>query len=223
MYVRSVLFWTATLVCSAGAQEIAGFEVDPISRNINIVYSVPADAPDPVTIVCSWSPPDKNEWKPADVMPLVSETAYNMTTSEQWNRWHTEGHILERRAAGLNRTAVFNPYPEAVVDGQIHVDFRVELRGPNDEALGAAQARIDVDNRNVRYIEDWSQVVQADRVTGDEAKWSFRTDVEVADGVTHNNALIGNLGAEQELPPLTYPLDLKGHYAIFLLIFPESR
>jgi hypothetical protein len=218
--MRSGSIFMALAALASGAQEIAGFEVDPLSRNVNVVYSVPANAPDPVIAVCTWSLPDKNDWKPADAMPLVSETAYNMATSEQWNQWHSEGRIVERRAAGLNRTAVFNPYPDAVVDGQVHVDFRIELRGPNDEALGAAQARIDADNRDVRYIEDWSHVVQGDLLSPDAKKWSFRTDYGASDGVSRNNALTGNLGAGQELPALTYPLDLKGHYAIYLCTNP---
>ena len=193
----------------SNAQQIAGFEVDPFSRNVNVVYSVPANAPDPVTAVCTWSPPGKNEWRPADVMPLVSETAYNMAPAEQSNEGHFAGAIVERRAAGLNRTAVFNPYPAAEVDGQVHVDFRVELRGHNDVPFGAAQARIDADNkRAVSKLVRWSRAIW--RREG--KPWSYRTDS--TSSMTLNNALFGNLGLGRS-SALTYT-DLKGTYAIYL-------
>ncbi|NUM56847.1 MAG: hypothetical protein HUU46_24725 [Candidatus Hydrogenedentes bacterium] len=208
------------LAAVCGGQEIARTEVDPLTRTIHVTYAIPATAPDPITVVCGWSTPGANDWKPADVMPLVSETAYNMATGDQWKLWHVAGRIVERRAAGLHRTLVFNPYPDAVADGRVDVDFRIELRGPNDEALGTAQTKIEADNRDVRYIEDWSQAIQRELVSAEGKPWTYRADYAAEDGVSLGSALSGFLGHEQELPPLTYPLDLKGHYAIFLCTNP---
>ncbi|MBM3289700.1 MAG: hypothetical protein FJY92_06070, partial [Candidatus Hydrogenedentes bacterium] len=219
--MRTAFLLIAPIALAAGAQEIAGYAVDPLSRNINVVYSVPSDAPDSVTAICTWSPADKNAWRPADAMPRISETAYNMAAADEWNAWHSAGRIVERRAAGLDRTAVFNPYPDATVDGQVHADFRIELRGPNDEPLGAAQTRIDVDNREVRYIEDWSQVIQ-NGVVGEGKPWSYRSDYAAGEGMSLNSALAGFIDHEHELPPLTYPLDLDGHYAIYLCTNPSK-
>lgn len=217
-----VCLMTIFLAAACGAQEIVSTEVDPLSRNFRVTYAVPVTAPDLVTVVCTWSAPGANEWKKADVMPLVSETAYNMATGEQWKQWHAEGRIVERRAAGLHRTVVFNPYPDALVDGRVNVDFRIELRGPNDEALGEAQTTIESDHRDVRYIEDWSHVIQRELVSTEAKPWTYRADYPDDDGVSLGNALEGFLGHEQELPPLTYPLDLKGHYAIFLCTNPAK-
>lgn len=220
--MRFATIFTVFIAFAGNAQEIAGLEIDPLSRHINVVYSVPASAPDPVAVVCTWSPRDKNEWRPADVMPLVSETAYNMTRAEPWSDAHGKGRIVERRAAGLNRTVVFNPYPDAVVDGQVHVEFRIELQGPQGEPLGSAQTRIDADNSSVQYIEDWSKVIQSDLVSPEKKAWTFRTDFSPADGVSLSSALTGYLSPDQELPPLTYPLDLKGVYAVYVCTDPSK-
>lgn len=217
-----VLAITVLLSLASSAQEIASFEIDPLSHNINVAYSIPATAPEVVSVLCSWSPADKQEWKPANVMPLFSETAYNMATAEQWNQWHSEGHIVERRAAGLNRTIVFNPYPDAVVDGQVQVDFRVELRGADDAVIGSVQSRITADMRDVVYIEDWSKVIQSDSVAAEGKAWSYLSDYAAADGMSRNDALHGYIDAEHELPALMYPLDLKGHYAIYLCTNPSK-
>src|SRR5687768_10563317 len=102
---------------------------DPITRYFHITYAVPADAPDVVSVFCSVSPASSGAWVPARVTPLVSETALVMVPNEEWTQWESKGHVTERRAAGLSRTVVFNPYPQAQVDGKVDADFRIEIRG----------------------------------------------------------------------------------------------
>lgn len=208
-------------VVACNAQEIAGYDIEPVSRNILVTYTVPAAAGDVATVKCSWSPVDAAEWKAANVMPLVSETAYNMVGAAEWEQWHLAGTITELRAAGLSRTLVFNPYPEAVVEGQVRADFRIEIAGADGAVVSTAQTRIEADLRDVVYIEDWSKVLQLDELPAEQGQWMFKTDFAAEDGVTHNNALIGYLGPERPLPALTYPLDLKGHYAIYLCTNPK--
>ncbi|MDZ4857758.1 MAG: hypothetical protein SGI88_02155 [Candidatus Hydrogenedentes bacterium] len=213
----------AVALCGlAQAQDITASRVDPVSRNIHISYTVPATAPDTVTVACAWSLPGANDWRPADVMPLVSETAYNMVEVPTWNLWHAEGRIVERRAAGLARTIVFNPYPDATREGQVNVDFRVTVEGASGEPLGQAQTLIEADNRDVVYIEDWSRVLQQDQLVPGAKAWGFRTDYALADGMSLGNALAGYIDAATPLPALTYPLALKGHYAIYLCTNPAA-
>ena len=82
----------------SNAQQIAGFEVDPFSRNVNVVYSVPANAPDPVTAVCTWSPPGKNGG--GGGRHAARERDGVQHGGGQSNEGHFAGAIVERRAAG---------------------------------------------------------------------------------------------------------------------------
>ncbi|MBI3922337.1 MAG: hypothetical protein HY318_13030 [Armatimonadetes bacterium] len=43
--------------------------VDPVSRYIHLTYQVPADAPEEVVVLCSWSPIGTNDWRAAPVTP----------------------------------------------------------------------------------------------------------------------------------------------------------
>lgn len=196
----------ALVVCAVAAAEDK-VSVDPVTRYVHMEYQVSSDAPDEVEVACSWSPAGKDEWHPARVMPYISETGLRLTPGEEWRRWN-EGTITERRAAGLARTVVFNPYPEAQQQGRLDVDFRIEIRSPDGKLLSTQTARIQSENSDVICITDWSKVLQQDAVSADMAdgRWLM------ADG------LRGREG--KELPQLTYPLDLKGWYAVFVCTGP---
>jgi len=201
----------------AGEKTEMTMRLDPVTRYVHIAYEVPKDAPDEVTVCCCWSPPGKADWRPANVRPLISETALRLATDEQWRQWTLEGRITERRAAGLKRTVVFNPYPEAQRNGVVDADFRIEIATTDGRTLSSEAIRVQADNRDVVYIEDWRQVLQRDAVvTGPaDGKWSWR---EGLDGLTLGNALYGNAGTP--LPQLAYPLDLRGSYAVFVCTKP---
>lgn len=169
--------------------------LDPITRCFHISYTVPADAPDEIAVRCSWSPSGRDDWRPARVKPLLSDTGYVLATDEDRAQW-AEGSVTERRAGGLTRTVIFDPYPEAQENGRVDADFRIEIG-----TSGTQTVHLTADNSDVVYIEDWSKVVQQDAIS--EGKWQF-------DG----NALSGEAGTD--LPQLTYPLDLKGRYAVFV-------
>ena len=182
----------------AGGERIKMFQ-DPVTGYFHITYQVPANAPEEVAVVCSWSPRGKNDWKPAKVTPYISETGLRLASRKDWDQW-MEGRITERRAAGLTRTIVFNSYPEA---GSL--DFRIQI-------LNSTQTMpLEADNAAV-YLSDWSKVLQKDAIsqTMADGKWLM------ADGNLHGKAGI-------ELPQLTYPLDLKGWYAIFVSTPPGER
>jgi hypothetical protein len=130
-----------------------------------------------------------------------------------------KGRVTERRAAGLTRTVVFDPYPEAQSDGQVDIDFRVRIATPAGERLAEYVVRAQADNRDVTYIEDWSGVFQKRAVTTtpDEgsAVWHWRTGLEPASGATGGNDLHGFAGPGRPLPQLSYPLNLQGTHAVF--------
>ncbi|MBP6965294.1 MAG: hypothetical protein KBC96_12915 [Armatimonadetes bacterium] len=169
--------------------------LDPITRCFHISYKVPGDAPDEIAVRCSWSPSGRDDWRPARVKPLLSDTGYVLATDEDRAQW-AEGSVTERRAGGLTRTVIFDPYPEAQENGRVDADFRIEIGTSDTQTV-----HLTADNSDVVYIEDWSKVLQQDAFS--EGKWQF-------DG----NTLSGEAGTD--LPQLTYPLDLKGRYAVFV-------
>lgn len=199
--------------------------VDPLTRYFHITYLVPKDAPDVVSVLCSWSPAGQNAWRPARVMPLLSEMALKLLPEAEWRQGIEQGRLTERRAAGLARTVVFNPYPEAQPQGKVDVDFRVQIATPEGRELRTEQTRLQADNSDVVFIEDWSKVLQRNAVvTGDtapEGRWVWRTHQSVEAGVTFGSALTGQPGSTP-LPQLTYPLALHGSYALFVCNSPQA-
>lgn len=193
--------------------------LDPITRYFHVSYPVPAGAPEQVTVRCAWSPAGQNQWQPAVVRPHMSETALRLIAESEWKRWVYKGELTETRAAGLTRAVVFNPYPEAEVAGKVDVDFRVQVLTAEGQELAQQTTRLQADNTDVICIEDWTKVLQQDAFAEnpkpEDRKWRFRTDLKPQE-YTLGNALFGSSPADVPLPQLTYPLDLKGQYAIFV-------
>ncbi|HOV73391.1 MAG TPA: hypothetical protein PK967_05405 [Candidatus Hydrogenedentes bacterium] len=210
------IFFVVLMFGSALAQE-ADVSVDPVTRFIHIVYAVPADAPDAASLVCTWSPPDAGDWRPAKVMPLLSETGLELVSGEEWKEW-IQGRIVERRAAGLRRTLVFNPYPDAQIDGKVDIDLRIVLEGTNPKEL--LRSRILADNSDVVYMEDWTGVLQKDFVVADgsrpEGKWVYGASDKPDSAISGGRALYGASPSGMPLPQLSFMPGLKGHYAIFV-------
>lgn len=199
--------------------------LDPITRTIDITYLVPKDAPSVVEVYCSWSSKGKNTWQAARVMPKISETAVYLAPESDWSDWTLVGKITERRAAGLVRTLIFNPYPDAQVDGKMDVDFRVEIRTEEGTVLETQHISLQADNSDVVYIDDWTKVFQQEAVAvdcdPDGRQWIYCTQVDRSAGILTGTALYGKAG-EAELPQLTYPLNLKGSYALFICGSPKE-
>ncbi len=218
-----VLFFSIGVTLTTFAEQAPGFTVDPTTRYIHITYAVPADVPETLDIYAVWSPSGKGEWHPARVMPLVSETALNLVRNEEWSQW-AQGHIVERRAEGLERTVVFNPYPEAQTDGKVEIDVQIKINTPDGKNLNTQEVRIACDNSDVVYLEDWSKILQQTLLTTStyDQKWTYRTDLDPGEGSTLNNDLYGTSPADLPLPQLTYPLDLYGFYALFVCTSPAK-
>jgi len=199
------------------------YAVDKVTRYVHVSYVVPTSAPDVVISKCSWSEMGKNDWKPAKITPLVSETAIRLAEEEQHKRWSSKGEVAERRAAGLKRTVVFNPYPQAQKDGIVDVDFRVEISDENGNALTTRSGHLKCDNSDVMYITDFTKVIQGNAISTEPAdgKW-FITEVKSdLANVTSGHALECQ-ASDIMNPQLTYPLNLKGDYAIFLTTKPDG-
>ncbi|MDQ1257377.1 MAG: hypothetical protein QG656_1981, partial [Candidatus Hydrogenedentes bacterium] len=215
----------ATLIAAADGNGLA-FHVDPVTRYIHLTYPVPADAPDTVTVLCAWSMPGQANWQPAKVTPFISETAMRLVDDTEWVGWVREGRVIERRAAGLGRTVVLNPYPEAQADGIVDADFRIVIQAPDGAALASYETHIDADNSDVFYIEDWAKVLLyqavATNAEPEDRPWKWRTDLEPAYGASLGNALFGASAPDVELPQLAYPLDLRGDYALFVCTVPSK-
>ncbi len=192
--------------------------IDPTTRYIHVTYEVPATAPDEVVANCSWSPSGKDDWRPARVTPLLSDTGYVLATAADWAQW-SAGKITERRAASLRRTVIFDPYPETQTNGLVDADLRIDIRTSDGALLDTQTVRLTADNSDVVYIEDWSKLLQQDAISSEDitGKWQWRTGQE---GVSFGNALYGKAGTA--LPQLTYPLDLKGRYAVFVCSSPGA-
>jgi len=217
------------LLASAGEPETEvekmHVQVDPLTRYLHLTYQVPAEAPEEVTVLASWSPLGKEAWRPAKVTPLLSETALRLAREEEWQEWIFQGRLRERRARGLPRTVVFNPYPEAQEQGKVAIDFRIQIQSPDGRVWSVQQCQVQADNSDVLYLEDWSQVMQKEAIVSGEArpgerKWSWRTDLDPST-VTFGHALWGRYTEDLPLPQLSYPLDLKGEYAIFVCTDPR--
>lgn len=198
------------------------FSVDELTRYVHISYPVPQKAPDKIIVRCFWSLPEKGNWNKAKVFPFVSETAMAMVSKEDWKRWYEEGKIHEFNAAGLTRTVIFNPYPEAQANGLVDADFRILLEDIKGKQLAEYRVRLQADNRDIVYIEDWSKVIQKNQIVTDhrpdraERKWFYETNLHDSTNATFGNQLIGESLPDLRLTALTFPLNLKGHYAIYI-------
>ena len=185
------------------------YSVDPVTRYVKVIYEVPGGAPELVSVRAQFRMEGATAWSPAAVWPQVSDTAIGLMQPEDWNAGIRQGRITERRAGGLRRTLVWNP--SELGARKLAVDFRIAVYGA-DALLSQQQVRMQLDNSDVVLLNDWSRVVQQGAVSekpapGAPVWWLRRTP--------HGAALeVKQKGVE--LPPLTYPLDLRGWYAVFV-------
>ena len=204
-----------SLPCVAAGDGV-DVSIDPLTRYCHIRYPVPDGAPKEVAAVCSWTPAGATEWRTATVRPFISATAMRLSTDEEREQWTRHGRIVERNAAGLTRTVVFDPYPGAQRGGRLNIDFRIRLEASGGKPLSEHVARVEADNTDVVYLEDWTAVFQQDAISlaADEhdATWHQRASAEA----THGTGLYGFAGSDTALPQLSYPLDLDGPYAVFV-------
>jgi len=197
----------------------ATMTIDPATRHFHIAYRVPENAPETVTVTCRWRHVGQEDWQVARVTPLLTETALALLAPGEPDTWE-QGVVTERRAAGIERTIVFNPYPDAQVDGKVNVEFELQIAGPDGAVLQTERVALQADNSDVVYIEDWSQVLQRDDLAENPAredrKWNWTPAGEQSQGASLGNSLSVISPPDVGARPITYPLDLKGHYLIYV-------
>ncbi|MBM3802204.1 MAG: hypothetical protein FJW26_07810 [Acidimicrobiia bacterium] len=196
-------------------------KVDPVTRYVHIAYTVPREAPSEMIVRCELKLATRSDWKPARVWPYVSETTLQLMQPRDWETAVWRGTFTERRAGGLTRTAVWNPFPD--VTGQASVRFRVTLLD-GEKVLAREEAEIALDNSDVVVLDDWSQVLQKQSVSEHPAPgspvWWIRKGQQGEQVPAQGSSLeVREKGVE--LPQLTYPLNLTGPYAIFVSLPPR--
>ncbi|HET7214107.1 MAG TPA: hypothetical protein VFL79_10995 [Terriglobia bacterium] len=193
-------------------------KINPITRYVHVSYKVPADSPSETIVRCEVRQSNSEVWRPASVWPYMSETALNLVQKQEWENGILRGSVVERRAAGLRRTVVWNPF--RLVTGIASVDFRITLLD-GERAIAQDTMPISLDNSDVVILHDWSKVMQRQLVSENpqpgSAVWWLKTGQAGDYAPTEGTSLeVKEKGIE--LPQLTYPLDLKGYYAIFVVL-----
>jgi hypothetical protein len=204
--MRALLLVLVPAVLSAAG---ISYSIDKITRYVEVSYSVPANAPERVSVSAEVRAEGASDWAPASAWPHASDTAIELMPPEDWNAGIREGRLTERRAAGLRRTLVWNP--ARLGSRKLTVEFRVRI-SDNGTKLSEEQARISLDNSDVILLNDWSKVVQQSAISenptpGARAWWLRRTANGTALEVKEKGV---------ELPALTYPLNLRGWYAMYV-------
>jgi hypothetical protein len=200
---------------AASGKAASKIRLDPVTRYIHVTYPVPINATEEVEVACTWSDVGKSERHPARVTPLISETGMALAPNSERDRWII-GKVTERRAAGMERTVIFDPYPDAQKNGLVDVDFHIDIRSSTGESLSSQTVRIKADNTDVIYLTDWSKVFQKSMVTTTptDGKWLIGKDA------SGNDFLSCKGGAP--IAALTYPLSIEGAYAVFVATDPGA-
>ncbi len=212
--VPAVLAGLCLAVSAAQEVSMVRYATDPVTRWVHVTYRVPPGVPDQVAVRCAWSPHGGDAWQPAVVQPLLSETAIALLREADWKPWG-RGEIVERRAAGLDRTVLFNPYPYAQQNGLVDIDFRVDILDGDGGLLARHEAHVQADNRDVVYLDDWSGVLQKEAVAAESKAGCWRLEPDPQ--APGRKRLAGDGGTE--LPLLTFPMALRGTHAIFVCAY----
>ncbi len=184
------------------------FATDPITRYVQISYPVPPGTPAETTVLCEARPAAVADWQPAAVWPYASETALHLMDRAEWENGILRGRVTEHRAAGLTRTVVWNPFLNRMPDGPVR--FRVTLSA-GGRALAQHELAIPLRNSDVVVLEDWSKVVQQASIGSDPPPGAPLWWVRPARALEVRSKGV-------EVQALTYPLNLRGPYAMFVLL-----
>ena len=125
--------------------------IDPITRYVHVHYDVPAAVPDEISVRCEMRSKGGGNWEPVPVHPYVSDTVQPLLREGQWLRGILRGTVVERRAAGLSRTLVWNPFRQFA--GRASVELRVTLLD-GEEMLQHDGTRVELDNEDVVILDN---------------------------------------------------------------------
>lgn len=183
--------------------------IDPVSRYVEVTYAVPGDAPDALIVRAEWKPVGADAFQAVEVWTLTSETAPFMTPGDAAAKAGEAGRILERSAAGLERSLVWNPFGGHVKDGRLEGTLRVTLADEAGAEVASYEASIEAVHSDVVVLADWTGVMQDFAVTTEPTEGAW---------LAKDEGLLATEGIE--LPQLTYPLDCRGWYAVFVRTIP---
>jgi len=194
--------------------------IDPVSRYVFIQYQIPAGAGDLVHVRCEVRAPG-GEWRPAAVWKHISDTGRRLMPDDEWDDGVLRGSLSERRAAGRRCTLVWNPFTLAT--GQADVTLRLIVDTGDGESPSAC-VDIRLENDDVVVLDDWSRVVQESLVNcepepGQAVWWLHRG--QAGERSPANGCSLEVREKHVALPPLTYPLDLRGPHAVFVQLPPK--
>ena len=194
---------------------------DPVTRYVFLSYRVPAAAPDEMQVTCEVQPEPNDDWQPASVWRHISPTASALVPRNDWHSGVRKGRLIERRAAGLTRTLIWNPFPQYADRRSARV--RITLSRDADQ-LETGEILVELNNSDVVLLDDWSKVLQSKFVSTDpapgETLWWWRTE-QSGDHAPSGGRSLEVREKNIELPQLTYPLDLRGPHALFVSLPPK--
>ena len=194
---------------------------DTVTRYVHVSYHVPASAPAKVAVRGEVRLENTADWRPAAIWPYVSETALRLMPAKDWEEGILRGTLVERLAAGTVRTLVWNPFHLDMKKASVR--FRVTLLD-QDKILARDQLQINLDNSDVIVLDDWRKVLQPKSMLENPQPgrpvWWFRRGQRGDRAPSRGTSLeVKEKGVE--LPQLTYPLDLRGPYALFVSLPPK--
>lgn len=201
--------------------QLGGYTVDPLTRYVHVSYRMPAEVPAETLVRCEIQAGARAPWRPASVWPHVSDTALELMPTREWERGIRRGEIVERRAGGLSRTVVWNPFLGG--NGNFTGRFRLTLLDAGGRRR-RGQLAVRCDNRDVIVLTNWRNVVQRSCVSEKPKHaagvwWFRRWSRDRLRLYGHSSLEVRDKGSE--LPQLTYPLNLCGQYAVFVLLPPK--
>lgn len=196
------------------------FKIDSLTRYVHILYDVPATVPDEAVIQCHVKDESDSDWKTACVWPYMSETAMSLISDKEWEKSVMQGRFIERRAGGLKRTVVWNPFIKyrGIFTGQFRISVMVDK-----DVIFTDIVEISINNTDVLIINNWGATLQQHAVSldpepGSKKWWINKNDIGK---MTFGESTLAVKEKHVELPQLTYSLNLTGYYAIFVSTPPK--
>jgi hypothetical protein len=204
-----------TTLASGGTMSVQT-EVDPVTRYVRVIYSVPAAVPDSIRVRASFSTDNGKTFSPAAVRKYRSMTAEQTLMNDPiMARELASGEVTELIAGGRQRTLVWQTYPQIPLDKKQTVVIRVEIFDESGTVLAQGQASHIVDLTDVVLLngEDVLQKNLLRKTWGEGPGWVWRTDLK-----EFPNGLIDSFETSSLLEPITFMPELRGYYAVFVKV-----
>ncbi|MCC6424604.1 MAG: hypothetical protein IT447_14110 [Phycisphaerales bacterium] len=212
-----ILGLLVVLVAVAGAAEMkVTTEVDPVTRYVEVHYQVPADAPEMVTVRCTYQNKGESDWKPAAVKRYRSAAAE--TVIQDTGVLEKElggGEVSEPLAVGRERTLVWRTDLQLPATHSYDLFVKVQLIDPAGKPVAQGQTALTLDlSDEVVLNESMIYKRLPMQVPDGKPGWVWRKDLP-------NSPPQGMLDCNERpgrLDPLAFMPKLTGYYAIFVSV-----